>query len=160
MDKSRHSQHITRYFRYQILVVIIRFLGCTMEIGSKIKHLREFNKMSQEEMAAKMHMSTNSYGRIERGETQADLNRLEQIANIFNIDVAELISKSESDLILLITAGNGSPNYYGNPADALTVENEKLKLMLSAKEEALAHKNEMLIQKDKEIALLRKLLGE
>lgn len=136
-----------------------------MELNNKIKRLREVSELSQEEMAEKMHMSTNSYGRIERGEVKISLERLEQIAAIFKIDVAELISKPESGLIFLVTAGDGSTNhYYGNPVgnsssnhpyygntEALVSENEKLKLML-------AHKDAMLEQKDREINLLKKLL--
>lgn len=66
-----------------------------MSVNEKIRAIREVNQWSQEEMANKMNMSTNGYAKIERGETKLSLHKLEQIANIFNIDVLELMNTGE-----------------------------------------------------------------
>ena len=47
---------------------------------------------SQEEMAERMSMSLNGYAKIERGETKLHLDKLEQIAQILDIDIVELIN--------------------------------------------------------------------
>lgn len=39
----------------------------------------------------KMDMSLNGYAKIERGETKLYLDKLEQVAQILDIDVVELI---------------------------------------------------------------------
>lgn len=62
-----------------------------MSVNEKIRTIRETRNWSQEDMAEKVNMSKNGYAKIERGETKLNLHKLEQIANIFNIDVLELI---------------------------------------------------------------------
>ena len=42
-------------------------------------------------MAEKLNMSLNGYAKIERGETKLYLDKLEQIAQVFDIDVVELM---------------------------------------------------------------------
>ena len=66
-----------------------------MNINDKIRTLREFNHWSQEEMAEKMQMSTNTYARFERGETRLDLSKLQRIAAIFQLDVVDLIANEK-----------------------------------------------------------------
>lgn len=63
-----------------------------MKIGHKIRTLRELKGFSQEFMSEKLNLSVNSYGRLERGETQLTLNRLEEIAEVLEMGIAELLS--------------------------------------------------------------------
>lgn len=114
------------------------------------------NGWSQEVMAERLDMSKNGYARIERGESKLNMERLEQIAEIFNIDVVDLISQ-EYERAIFVIGGDSSNNtgnnttYYGN-SDSLAAENEKLKLVIQ-------HKDELLAQKDNEIAALKKLVA-
>jgi transcriptional regulator with XRE-family HTH domain len=62
-----------------------------MSLGENIKKLRELKKMTQEEVAAKLNMSHNGYGKIERDEVDVQISRLEQIAQIFGVDVTKII---------------------------------------------------------------------
>lgn len=127
-----------------------------MNLKKKIKNLREMNGWSQEVMAERLDMSKNGYARIERGESKLNMERLEQIAEIFNIDVVDLISQ-EYERAIFVIGGDSSNNtgnnttYYGN-SDSLAAENEKLKLIIQ-------HKDELLVQKDNEIAALKKLVA-
>jgi DNA-binding protein len=127
-----------------------------MNLKEKIKNLREMNGWSQEVMAERLDMSKNGYARIERGESKLNMERLEQIAEIFNIDVVDLISQ-EYERAIFVIGGDSSNNtgnnttYYGN-SDSLAAENEKLKLVIQ-------HKDELLAQKDNEIAALKKLVA-
>ncbi len=41
-------------------------------------------------MAVKLHMSLNSYTKLERGESKLCVNKLEQIAKVFNISITDL----------------------------------------------------------------------
>ena len=63
-----------------------------MEVHDKIRVMREINQWSQEEMAEKLSMSPNGYAKIERGQSSINLDKLQQIANVFNIDMGELIT--------------------------------------------------------------------
>ena len=64
---------------------------------------------SQEETAEKLHMSLNAYGCIERGETHPNLNRLEQIAQIFEVELGELISEKN-----ILNVGMDSSSNFNN----------------------------------------------
>ena len=127
-----------------------------MNIKDKIKNLREMNGWSQEVMAERLNMSKNGYARIERGESKLDMERLEKIAEIFSIEVVDLISQ-EYERAIFVIGGDSSNNtgnnttYYGN-GHSLASENEKLKLIIQ-------HKDELLAQKDNEIVALKKLVA-
>ncbi|MBF0784042.1 XRE family transcriptional regulator [Muribacter muris] len=122
-----------------------------MKINEKIRMLREENALSQEQMAEKMNISTNSYGKIERGETKLTLNKLEQIANIFNLDIVELISTDKNSYqITHYGTGANAFNFISDNKDII-VENEKLQLII-------AHKNETIEHQKEEIILLRQML--
>ena len=119
-----------------------------MSIPQNLQKLRKNHELSQEKMAEMLNMSKNGYGKLERGESRITIEHLQQIAQVFNVDVADLL-KEDRDFTLLLgdNHGNCANKYYDN-----TQEIEKLTMMI-------AHKDELLVQKDKEIALLRKLLN-
>lgn len=132
-----------------------------MELIEKIRLLRELKEMSQAELAHRIHMSTEGYAKIERGERRLDVQRLTQIANVLDIGVADLFNIINKRELYLINDNNffvigkdkiqASCTYSSDKE--LILENEKLKL-------ALKYKNELISQKDKEIELLRKLLDK
>ncbi|VEB25257.1 Uncharacterised protein [Avibacterium volantium] len=99
-------------------------------------------------MANRLHMSTNNYAKLERGETKLNLHRLEQIANVFNIDVIELMNSGEKNVTFLMNDHN--TNYYGSSEKQIQ-ENEKLQLIIN-------HQKELLLQKDNEINALKTLV--
>lgn len=122
-----------------------------MNIQEKIRAMREIKHWSQEEMAEKLEMSPTGYARIERGESKLNLERLQQIANIFNIDVIELMASNEKGLICLISENSDySSNYYASD-EKLNLENEKLKLIIE-------HKNELIEQQKSEILALKEII--
>lgn len=70
-----------------------------MQLHEKIRFIRQLKGWSQEEMAYRLNMSNSGYGSIERGETDVNLSRLEEIASIFGMDLAELSSLNEGNII-------------------------------------------------------------
>ena len=67
----------------------------TLQIGNKIKKLRELRNFTQDYMAEALQMSQAGYGKIEREETDISLSRLQQIANVLKVDLTELIGFDE-----------------------------------------------------------------
>lgn len=123
-----------------------------MSIQNNLHALRKEHSLSQEQMAEKLGMSKNGYGKLERGESRFTIHHLEQIATVFNIDIADLL-KNDRDLTLMIVGDNHSNctntnRFYGDKQEI-----ERLQLIIN-------HKNELLAQKDKEIELLRRLLDD
>lgn len=119
-----------------------------MSISENLQYLRKTHNLSQEQMAERLSMSKNGYGKLERGETKVTVEHLQHIAQVFNLDMADLL-KEERDFTLLLGDNytNCGNKYYGDRHEL-----EKLQLIIS-------HKDELLAQKDTEIALLRQLLG-
>lgn len=70
-----------------------------MTVHEKIRFLRQLKGWSQEDMAGRLNMSPNGYGSIERGETDVNLSRLEQIALIFEVRLSELFELNEQTVL-------------------------------------------------------------
>ncbi|OOF78299.1 hypothetical protein BKG96_06230 [Rodentibacter caecimuris] len=104
-----------------------------MEVQDTIRTMREMNQLTQEELAEKLNISVNAYSKIERGITKLSLDKLERIAQIFNINVSELYSAKEKGLLYFFSDNN---NYY-NGSEVIAGENERLKIELKYKDELL-----------------------
>ncbi len=138
-----------------------------MPIQDKIRTLREINHLTQEDMAEELAISKNSYAKIEQGKTKLNIERLQQIANIFNINVADLVGSDDRGLVFVIGSSVGgndctqSTNYY-ETNEPLVAENEKLQLIIDHQKQLLAEKDkeiQLITQsKDKEIELLKNLI--
>lgn len=108
-----------------------------MQLQDKIRTLREQRQWTQDDMADKLGMSKNGYGKIERGESRVSLDKLEKLAQIFDVDIIELINHYDKGIVCLIGENHGqNANYYGI-SEKLQHENEKLVLELRLKDELL-----------------------
>mgnify|MGYP000997623052 CR=1 FL=1 len=128
-----------------------------MNINEKIRRIRESKEWSQEQMAEKLNMSLNGYAKIERGETKLYLDKLEQIAQILDIDVVELMQSDGKNICFQIESPLGSV-YQGGGETQMLIEIERLKLELSHSREKEDLLNRLLEQKDSEIKALKNLL--
>jgi len=61
-------------------------------IGENIRKIRLLLDIKQAVMAKMLNISVNSYGKIERNEVELKLERLTQIAEIFEIEPAHIIN--------------------------------------------------------------------
>jgi transcriptional regulator with XRE-family HTH domain len=61
-------------------------------VGKNIRAFRHQNGWSQEDVANKLGISIPAFSKIETGVTDINLSRLEQIANIYDIDVVQILS--------------------------------------------------------------------
>lgn len=95
-------------------------------------------------------MSTTGYAKIERGQTNVSVEKLKQIAAIFNINVAQLLDDDEKFVIFSIGDNHSNYNHFG-VNEKLVAENEKLKLEVQLKDQ-------LLVQKDNEITSLKEII--
>ena len=128
-----------------------------MSVNEKIRKFREAKDWSQEQMAEKLNMSLNGYAKIERGESKIYLDKLEQIAQVFDIDVIELMQSDGRNICFQIESPLGSV-YQGGGETQMLIEIERLKLALSHANEKENLLNRLLEQKDNEIIALKGLL--
>lgn len=65
-------------------------------IEKKIKQIRELKNFSQEYMANQLDLSIRAYSKIEKGETQLTINRLNMISKILDVSVQEILGFNAS----------------------------------------------------------------
>lgn len=117
-----------------------------MSVHEKIKLIRQVKGWSQDEVAEKLDMSLNAYGNIERGDCDIKLSRLEQIAELFGVNVADLIRQHENGILNLAykqnqihcTINSSPPEYQQLKADL-----EKQQLINEQKEREIVYLKEI-----------------
>ena len=131
-----------------------------MLVHEKIRLVRQAKGLTQEEVAHKLEMSVNGYGDIERGETDVNLSRLEQLANLFEIKLSELFGLDEKNVFNVLGSNNSGigQNCTVNscPSDylQLKIDFEKQELLIQKKETEIALKNEKISDLNRIITLL------
>lgn len=135
-----------------------------MLLHKKIRFLRLNKSWSQETMAEKLEMSPNGYGSIERGETNVQLSRVLQIAQLFDISIAELFQDASSKNALNSVESENieKQNNNNNSRCFFSVSEENLSQFECQRErqqlEFNLEKQIIIIEyKDKEIFLLRQI---
>lgn len=114
-------------------------------VGQRLQLLRLEKDLTQEEMGEKLNLSTSAYCKIEYGETDLTLTRLNKIAEILNMSATELFHRIDGSAsfnncqgIIGYTQHNENCNL-GNPEDLrnLIKANSKLIDMLEKRIEML-----------------------
>lgn len=67
-------------------------------VGQKLQLLRIEKNLTQEQMGEKLSLSTSAYCKIEYGETDLTLTRLNKIAEILEMSPVELFNKIEGNI--------------------------------------------------------------
>lgn len=81
----------------------------TLNIGNKIKKLRELKNLTQEHMASVIGVTQSAYSRMEMGETQITYSKLERIAGELGMKPEDVIAFNESMVFNVMhnQTGNG-----------------------------------------------------
>jgi len=87
--------------------------------ADRLRLVRVSKGMSQENVAKALDITVGAYSKIERGVTKLSLNRLADLANIFDLDLNEFIrylngEQDNLDTKLNIPVGNSSGSGYGS----------------------------------------------
>ena len=64
----------------------------------KLKQIRELKNLSQEYIANQLGLSVRAYSKIETGETQLTINRLNEISRIMGVDPIEVLGFDEKQV--------------------------------------------------------------
>lgn len=115
-----------------------------MPIHEKIRLIRQARGWTQEDVAEKLELSLNAYGEIERGNSDIRLSRLDQILDLFGVDLLELLGATEKN-VFNFTNSTGTQNNHNYPANGqmdLQTEIEKLQWMLQLKDKEIELRDE------------------
>ncbi len=82
-----------------------------MTIGEKIKVLRTLKGFSQEKVSEMLGMSITGYQKIERGDTDVNFSRLEQIVKTLDSNMLDLFSIGEKNIFYV--QGNSNNDVVG-----------------------------------------------
>ena len=122
-----------------------------MPIHEKIRILRQVKGLTQEEVAERLNLSVNGYGKIERGNCDINLHRLEQLAEVFGVEPIELLGTVDRNVFNLSCTSNCT-NYCTNNMD--TQNNHHYSTAENSELQSEIEKQQLIIQlKDKEIEL-------
>ncbi len=83
-----------------------------MSVNEKIRRIREAKDLTQEQMAEKLGISQSAYGDIERGDNDPKLSKLQKIADIFEMQLSELVDLSEKGTLNINFNKQGKNNIY------------------------------------------------
>lgn len=114
-------------------------------VGQRLQLLRMEKNLTQEQMGEQLNLSTSAYCKIEYGETDLTLTRLNKIANILNMSAAELFSKIDGNIYFTnsgsinVGISQGYSNIHTDSSDLreLIKANSKLIEMLEKRIEML-----------------------
>src|SRR5215469_9099525 len=66
-----------------------------IEVGKKIKALRSEKSWTQADVAKRLNITVAAFSKIETQVTDISLSRLEQLAGVFEVSLAELLGFTE-----------------------------------------------------------------
>jgi transcriptional regulator with XRE-family HTH domain len=112
-------------------------------LGENIRKVRDLLGLDQADIAKKLNITAQAYGRIERGDTKLDVERLQQIAEALNV-TPEFISNFDEKKIFV----NSQVNQISTNNDGLQYNYSQNEALVQALERRIS------IQQD-EIKYLR-----
>jgi len=87
----------------------------TMDIARNIKQIRELKSYTQEYMAEQLGISQPSYAKIEQGATVLKIDRMQQIADILEVDLSTLLNTTNIfNIVFNAPATQSGYNNYNN----------------------------------------------
>jgi transcriptional regulator with XRE-family HTH domain len=126
-----------------------------MLLHDNIRLFRQAKNWTQEDIACRLNMSPNGYGGIERGETDVNLSRLAQIADLFEIQLSELFGFDGKNTLNFGANNSGTQTQHNNQNNCtigactpdyveLKIEFEKQQVLVEQQTKQIELLNEMI----------------
>jgi transcriptional regulator with XRE-family HTH domain len=80
-----------------------------LQIGQKIKKLRELKNFTQSHLASELGITQSAYSKLELGETEVSFSKLTKIAEVFGMSPEEIMTFNEQMIFNVMhnQTGNG-----------------------------------------------------
>jgi len=125
-------------------------------VHEKIRLVTLAKGWTQEVMAEKLEMSINGYGNIERGNCDITLSKLEQIANLFGVDLLELLDANDRNVFNFM--GTNNTNTQNNQkfctVNSLSLEQAEHQLEIEKLQNIIELNQKEIVLKDQQIRQL------
>ncbi|MEG9489758.1 helix-turn-helix transcriptional regulator [Mannheimia indoligenes] len=122
------------------------------QLRQNIRDFREDKHLTQADMAEKLGMSVTGYAKLERGESQIRVERLQQIAQILEVNVEELMENGNQGTVVF---NNSNDNFSNSSNFSLSLGNPVLESEIKHLKYIIEAKNELLDARDREIESLK-----
>lgn len=110
-------------------------------IGFKIRKIRELKSLTQEHIANSIGISQAAYSKLERGESEISVERIEELAKVFGHKIEELFSFDERVVYNIMHNQTGINN---NILNQHIGESEFLKEKINALEKEIDYLKEII----------------
>ena len=107
------------------------------QIGHNIKRWREFKEVKQEKLAKRLKITSAALSQLENGKTDITVSRIEQIAEVLEIDFSLLLS-SPQQIINISNSPNTHNGVYNSQHNTINKE------LVEAVQAELQKKNEQI----------------
>lgn len=114
-----------------------------MTTGDKIRTYRTMKGLSQENVAKLLGISLNSYSKIERGETDITVTRLQQIADVLQIRITDIVGLGDNGFYYPNGNQNNTNSLSGEGIEFI-VELEKLRTENQGLKNEITHLKEII----------------
>jgi transcriptional regulator with XRE-family HTH domain len=99
----------------------------TQDTAKKVKKLRELKGYTQEYMATELEVSTRQYQRIESGEIDLTLGKIEQIAKLLELSPVQVMGFDDKLIFEQCTnTGIGKVTFNQPPKDVLALHEDQI----------------------------------
>ncbi len=85
-----------------------------IEIGTKIKKVRELRNYTQDYMAERLNVSQSTYARFEKDDSDLTISKIEKIAEILEVKIEDLINFSDKFIFNNYTSNMANQGYIVN----------------------------------------------
>jgi len=114
-----------------------------LETGQNIKTIREIKNFTQGYVATQLNMSVPNYSNIETGKTDVTLTRLEQIANVLQIDYQQILTLDREQILKVKNDSSiqyppsGDPSMRDELLKQLRIKDEQINRLLAILEKKI-----------------------
>ena len=96
-------------------------MNANEQIGHNIKRWREFKEIKQELLAKRLKITSAALSQLENGKTDITVSRIEQIAEVLEIDFSLLLS-SPQQIINICNSPNSANGAYNSQHNTINKE--------------------------------------
>jgi transcriptional regulator with XRE-family HTH domain len=95
------------------------------EVAQNIRKIRELKNFTQEHLSSRLGISIRAYSKIESGETQLTLNRLNQISEVLEVPPQEIMGFDSGQIFNHCKQSGNIETIYNSLPDKLIKQYEK-----------------------------------
>ncbi len=124
----------------------------------KIKQIRELKNISREYMAVQLKISTRAYGKIETGETQLYIERLNEISKALSVTPQEILGFDAGVVFNNVNNQQGGSKYINTIYHQTEIKQIQIlyEKLLAEKENIVISQKELIQQLKDSLELMKK----